>query len=102
VARAVEELGYRALEATGTPEAMTIFQRFTGRIAVAVVEELEEADTQSLLHELQRHFPLARTVLMARREVDPGALQEQGWSDWVPKPPQLWELSVVLARATGK
>jgi len=102
LARAVEELGYRAMEAESTPEAMTVFQRYTGRLAVVLVEELEEADAQSLLHELTRQYPLARAVLMTRHEVDPVALQQQGWNDWMPKPPQLWELSVVLARAVNK
>ncbi|HOT91825.1 MAG TPA: PAS domain S-box protein [Anaerolineae bacterium] len=102
IVAALEMLQYRPLEATNGKEALDIVAQHPGEIALVLSDlVMPEMSGKALAAALrQRALPVPLVVMSGHpleREVD--SLRASGVVGWVQKPPDLQELSEVLAQA---
>jgi two-component system cell cycle sensor histidine kinase/response regulator CckA len=100
----LELLGYRVLQATNGWEALAVFRRHADEIALVVSDlVMPGMGGQALFHALREQDPTLKVVMLSGHplEQEMEDLRAQGLSAWLPKPPDLRQLSRALAQALG-
>jgi signal transduction histidine kinase/ActR/RegA family two-component response regulator len=100
----LELLGYRVLQATNGWEALTVYKQFAEEIALVVSDlVMPGMGGQALFHALREQDPTLKVVMLSGHplEHEMEDLRVQGLSAWLPKPPDLRQLSRALIQALG-
>jgi CheY-like chemotaxis protein len=97
------ELEYRPLAAADGSEALDVFERHGGEIALVVSDSvMPDLSGRALLHGLREKGYIGPTVLISGHPFDEdNGLQEQGVVERLRKPVSLERLAEVLARVLG-
>jgi CheY-like chemotaxis protein len=101
----LEELNYTALEAVNGQEALTLLEESGDEVALLLSDVVMPGmGGIPLLHALQERGLMVPVVMLTGHPLEKELedLQARGLLDWLPKPPNLEELAVVVARALGK
>ncbi len=101
----LETLNYRVLEAVNGRAALALLEQQAGEIALVLSDlVMPEMGGQALLQAMrERGLTLPLVVLSGHpltNEME--AMQAQGLAGWLLKPPDMQELTTLLARALGK
>ncbi len=105
LAAALDSLGYPSREVSATQEALAIPVRQAQRVNLILSDISSSAsDDASLVHDLRRHFPSARIVLIGDQIPDQNVFRmiRAGTIRWLQKPVDLVKLAEVLADTSSR
>jgi two-component system cell cycle sensor histidine kinase/response regulator CckA len=104
VAESLKLMNYRVVEAANGREALEVLEERAGEIALVLSDVVMPEMSGTTLLQTMRARELTVPVVMLTGHMlghELEGLRARGIADWIPKPPNLEQLSLVIARALG-
>ena len=96
------EIGYRVLEASGGLEALELYDRHRGEIAVVLTDAVMPwMDSASLLQALRERDPEVKVIVVSGYPPGNRSQGTQGTAGWLSKPVSRMQLAETLAQVIG-